>query len=467
MDGPIHRCLGLDVGLIIPGDDDRRATSARSTPATSPTARTTSSASTTSATTWRRRRDDKVQRGHVYAIVDEVDSILIDEARTPLIISGRVADAAKLYYQFASIVRGAQARRRLRGRRGEAHGRSHSRRASSKVEQRARRRQPLRRGRSRTSSTSCQAALKAKELYKRDKDYIVQDGEVKIVDEFTGRILEGRRWSRGPPPGGRGQGRREDQGGEPDPRHDHPPELLPHVRQARRHDRHGRRPRRPSSLNTYDLQVVPIPTNRPMVRVDQRRPDLQDRGRQVRRGRRRHRRALRDRPAGARRHGLGREVRAAVAHAREARHPPRGAQRQAAHPGGRHRRPGRPARRGHRRHQHGRPRRRHPPRRQPRGPGPPTRCSREGARPRRVRGGHRPRYAGELLRQATRTEMQGRGRQGPRARRPLRARHRAPREPPHRQPAARPLRPPGRPRREPLLPVASTTSSCACSPPAP
>ena len=51
-------------------------------------------------------KEQKTQRGHVYAIVDEVDSILIDEARTPLIISGRVADAAKLYYKFASIVRG-------------------------------------------------------------------------------------------------------------------------------------------------------------------------------------------------------------------------------------------------------------------------------------------------------------------------------------------------------------------------
>ena len=68
--------------------------------------------------------DGKVQRGHVYAIVDEVDSILIDEARTPLIISGRVADAAKLYYRFASIVRGLQADARLRGRRREAHGRA-------------------------------------------------------------------------------------------------------------------------------------------------------------------------------------------------------------------------------------------------------------------------------------------------------------------------------------------------------
>ena len=116
---------------------------------------------------------------------------------------------------------------------------------------------------------------------------------------------------RGPAPGGRGQGGREDQGGEPDPRHDHPPELLPHVRQARRHDRHGRRPRPPSSPAPTTCRSCPIPTNRPMVRVDQRRPHLQDRGRQVRRRRRRHRRALRDGPAGARRHHLGREVREA------------------------------------------------------------------------------------------------------------------------------------------------------------
>ena len=122
--GRIHNFLGLSVGLIVPGRNTTpEPRSGPSTPATSPTAPTTSSASTTSATTWSRRAANRTQRGHVYAIVDEVDSILIDEARTPLIISGRVADAAKLYYRFASIVRGLQPRRRLRGRRGEAHRR--------------------------------------------------------------------------------------------------------------------------------------------------------------------------------------------------------------------------------------------------------------------------------------------------------------------------------------------------------
>ena len=187
---------------------------------------------------------DKTQRGHNYCIVDEVDSILIDEARTPLIISGRVADAAKLYYRFASIVRSLQ------------------RDVDYEVEEDKRVVVPLEAGIEKVEAAlgienlydevqqnlvhQMQVALKAKELYKRDKDYIVTGGEVKIVDEFTGRILEGRRWSRGHPPGRRGQGRREDQGGEPDPRHDHAAELLPHVRQARRDDRHGGRPRRPS-----------------------------------------------------------------------------------------------------------------------------------------------------------------------------------------------------------------------------
>ncbi|WP_426573358.1 preprotein translocase subunit SecA [Aquihabitans sp. McL0605] len=137
----------------------------------------------------------KVQRGHTYAIVDEVDSILVDEARTPLIISGRIADAAKLYYKFASIVRGL------------------TRDVDYDVDEEKRIVAPTEEGVAKVEAAlgvenmydaiqqnlvhQFQAALKAKELYKRDKDYILQHGEVKIVDEFTGRILEGRRWSEG------------------------------------------------------------------------------------------------------------------------------------------------------------------------------------------------------------------------------------------------------------------------------
>ena len=104
---------------------------------------------------------------------------------------------------------------------------------------------------------------------------------------------------------------------------------------------------------------------------------------------------------------------------------------------------------GHRRHQHGRPRRRHPARRQPRRPRPPANASARGSC-----------STPTSTRPATRAAaplpggVQGRRRQGPRPRRPLRARHRTARVPPHRQPAARPVRPPGRPGREPVLPLA-------------
>ncbi|MGH9185324.1 MAG: preprotein translocase subunit SecA, partial [Acidimicrobiales bacterium] len=105
--GQIHRRLGLTVGLIVPGNYD------------SDFKREQYACDITYGTNnefgfdylrdnMALSLDRKVQRGHVYAIVDEVDSILIDEARTPLIISGRVADAAKLYYRFAGIIRGLQ-----------------------------------------------------------------------------------------------------------------------------------------------------------------------------------------------------------------------------------------------------------------------------------------------------------------------------------------------------------------------
>src|SRR5262245_60103229 len=193
--GQIHRWLGLSVGLVIPGYREQPELK-RADYACDITYGTNNEFGfdylrdnmATSLT-------DKVQRGHHYAIVDEVDSILIDEARTPLIISGRVADAAKLYYKFASVARSL--------RRDEDY----------EVDEEKRTVAPLESGIERVEQAlgldnlydevqqnlvhQLTAALKAKELYKRDKDYIIQHGEVKIVDEFTGRILEGRRWSEG------------------------------------------------------------------------------------------------------------------------------------------------------------------------------------------------------------------------------------------------------------------------------
>src|SRR3989454_5897662 len=148
-----------------------------------------------------------VQRGHSYAIVDEVDSILIDEARTPLIISGEPETAAQIYYDFARVARqlnGVPHDPLLKGGNPDAdyeYDEKHKtiapgHRAIEAVE-RALRLENLYDPRNSQLVNHLIQALKSESLYKRDVDYVIQDGEVKIVDEFTGRIMEGRRWSEG------------------------------------------------------------------------------------------------------------------------------------------------------------------------------------------------------------------------------------------------------------------------------
>jgi preprotein translocase subunit SecA len=148
-----------------------------------------------------------VQRGHGYGIVDEVDSILVDEARTPLIISGEPETAAQLYYDFARVAKqltGVPHDPLLKGGNPDADyeydekhktvGPGH---ASIEAVERALRIDNLYDPRNAQLVNHLNQALKAESLYKRDVDYVIQDGEVKIVDEFTGRIMEGRRWSEG------------------------------------------------------------------------------------------------------------------------------------------------------------------------------------------------------------------------------------------------------------------------------
>jgi preprotein translocase subunit SecA len=151
-----------------------------------------------------------VQRGHPYAIVDEVDSILIDEARTPLIISGEPETAAQIYNDFARVVKQLDA---FRSSPGDPKGAAEDAGADyefdekhktvgvttqgvEKVE-RALRIDDLYAPENTQLVNHLYQALKAESLYQIDVDYVIQDGEVKIVDEFTGRIMEGRRWSEG------------------------------------------------------------------------------------------------------------------------------------------------------------------------------------------------------------------------------------------------------------------------------
>jgi preprotein translocase subunit SecA len=154
------------------------------------------------------RLEDRVQRGHAFAIVDEVDSILIDEARTPLIISGPAEESTELYLAINKLVPRLTRQKEENGpgdfsvdeKQKQVHiteeGHEH-------VEQYMLEAGLLREGESLYDSGNIRlmhhlnAALRAHAIYRRDVEYIVRGGEVIIVDEFTGRTMQGRRWSDG------------------------------------------------------------------------------------------------------------------------------------------------------------------------------------------------------------------------------------------------------------------------------
>ena len=141
------------------------------------------------------RPEMRVQRGHHYAIVDEVDSILIDEARTPLIISGAGTKSAGTYKDFAKAVRGLIPE--IDFEMDEAkHPIATTEIGLEKVE-RALNIDDIYNDETGQLVNHLQQALKAEYMFHRDQQYVVIDGEVKIVDEFTGRIMEGRRYSEG------------------------------------------------------------------------------------------------------------------------------------------------------------------------------------------------------------------------------------------------------------------------------
>src|SRR6476620_2957857 len=151
-----------------------------------------------------------VQRGHDFAIVDEVDSILIDEARTPLIISGEPETAAQVYYDFARIAKTLEG---FAAKPGQPKGAAEASGADFEYDEKHKTVSPMQGAieaveralgidnlydpRNGQLANHLNQALKAQALFQNDVDYVVQDGEVKIVDEFTGRIMEGRRWSEG------------------------------------------------------------------------------------------------------------------------------------------------------------------------------------------------------------------------------------------------------------------------------
>ncbi len=155
---------------------------------------------------------EKVQRGHPFGIVDEVDNILIDEARTPLIISGAPEQAADLYVKFAALAPRMQVGKTPEGMDPRMKKEfmadfdfeiDEKHKTVSVTEQGVAKAERflgidhLYRAENGHLVNHLIQALRAEALYKKDVDYAVIDGEVKIIDEFTGRILEGRRWSEG------------------------------------------------------------------------------------------------------------------------------------------------------------------------------------------------------------------------------------------------------------------------------
>ncbi len=262
--GQLHRFLGLSVGRVgpdLPDFDDKRA--AYQSDITYGT--NTEFGFDYLRDNMARRREHMVQRGHHYAIVDEVDSILIDEARTPLIISGPSSDSSKLYYQFASIVR------------------SLVRDLDYEVDEEKKTVVPTESGIEKVEKAlgvtnlydavatnyvhQLGQALRAKELFHRDKDYLVDAGEVKIVDEFTGRTLEGRRWSDGLHQAVEAKERVRIQ----DENHTWATVTLQNY--FRLYEKLAgmtgtAETEAAEFANTYQLAVVPIPTNRPLRRAD-------------------------------------------------------------------------------------------------------------------------------------------------------------------------------------------------------
>ena len=257
-------------------------------------------------------RAQMVQRGHHYCIVDEVDSILIDEARTPLIISGPSDDRSALYEtgrQADPAARGGRFRHRREAALGDLHRPGH---------RKARSQHAAKQGCSKSASLydienvalvhHLNSALRAHKMFAKDKDYIVRNDEVVIIDEFTGRMMPGRRYSEG----------------------------LHQALEAKEHVKIQPENQTLASItfqnyfrlykklagmtgtaateaeefgDIYGLNVVTIPTNVDVSACRRRRRDLPHRGRKVRRDRRPDRRLPQARPAGAGGHDLDRKIR--------------------------------------------------------------------------------------------------------------------------------------------------------------
>jgi preprotein translocase subunit SecA len=266
--GQIYKFLGLKVGVIVHGLDDEQRKKEYDADVTYGT--NNELGFDYLRDNMKYRLEDMVQRGHIFAIVDEVDSILIDEARTPLIISGPLDDRSEFYNTIdAYMPKLEKADFELDEKQRTV---TLSEAGMEKMEQMLRRDDLLKGDHlydveNVTTVHHVNQALRAHKLFHRDKDYIVRNGEVIIIDEFTGRMMPGRRYSEG----------------------------LHQALEAKEHQ-----PIQPENttlasitfqnyfrmyeklagmtgtamteadefLDIYDLEVIEVPTNMPMIRLD-------------------------------------------------------------------------------------------------------------------------------------------------------------------------------------------------------
>ena len=363
--GRVYKFLGLTVGVIVHGlsDEERRVAYA---------------ADVTYATNnelgfdylrdnMKYERAQMVQRGHNYAIVDEVNSILVDEARTPLIISGPLEDRSEMYNTIDTFIIQLQP---------QDYEIDEKQKTSIFTEEGTEKLENLLRDAGLLKGESLydvenvaivhhvNNALKAHRLFQRDKDYIVRNGEIVIIDEFTGRMMPGRRYSEG----------------------------LHQALEAKEHvaiqpenqtlasvtfQNYFRLYKKLAGMtgtalteaeefgNIYNLDVTEIPTNLPVIRIDEDDEVYRTVEEKYKAIVKEIREASAKGQPIAGRHHLDREIRAAGRAPAQGRlQGLRGAERPPPRAEAYYRRPGRHAGRHHHRHQHGRPRHRHPARRQ-------------------------------------------------------------------------------------------------------
>jgi preprotein translocase subunit SecA len=262
--GRIHRFLGLKVGVILASMTPAERREQYAADITYGTNNEFGFDYLRDNMAW--NLNDCVQREHYFAIVDEVDSILIDEARTPLIISGPADKATKWYVEFANIA--------SRLTRGEHYEVDEKKRTTGIMDAGVAKVEELLKIENLYESANTPLigylnnALKAKELFKRDRDYVIMNGELLIVDEHTGRVLSGRRYSEGLHQALEAKERVEIR--------DENQTLATITLQNyfRMYDKLAgmtgtAMTEAAEFMQIYKLGVIPIPTNRSMIRIDQ------------------------------------------------------------------------------------------------------------------------------------------------------------------------------------------------------